>query len=491
MVVVEVADGVTATVKTMVTESLAGTARRRPRTRRSRRRRAASCDLRRPRPDARGRFASFAANARSGRSLRGPSTRRAPDEHRAPIPGTHGAPPSRARVPPHSIEAEQSVLGAILLSDRTLYALVIEEGLRAEDFYRERHRTIYEAMLALYGDERADRRPHGHRAPALARQARGGRRRRPRSTRSPAAAPSVGSAAPLRADRQGPRAPAAAAHGDLRDPGRASPATTASPRDLVERAERAMLEVAHDDRQKDFRTGRRRPPRRDRQVAEAVDRGPAAHRHAVGLRGPRRDHRRLPARQPDRHRRAARRWASPRSSRTSPRTPRSTGRPRPVALFSLEMSEAELAQRFIASQAAIKGDDLRKGRAQGRASGAKILRRRRRATTPRRSTSTTRRDIGILEIRAKARRLHQQTPDGLGLIIVDYLQLMRADARIENRVQQVGEMSRGLKILARELERPGHRALAAQPRASSRAPTSARCSPTCASPGRSSRTPTS
>ena len=42
---------------------------------------------------------------------------------------------------------------------------------------------------------------------------------------------------------------------------------------------------------------------------------------------------------------------------------------------------------------------------------------------------------------------------GLGLIIVDYLQLMRADARIENRVQQVGEMSRGLKILARELER--------------------------------------
>jgi hypothetical protein len=43
---------------------------------------------------------------------------------------------------------------------------------------------------------------------------------------------------------------------------------------------------------------------------------------------------------------------------------------------------------------------------------------------------------------------------GLGLVIVDYLQLMRADARIENRVQQVGEMSRGLKILARELNVP-------------------------------------
>ena len=54
--------------------------------------------------------------------------------------------------PPHNLDAEQSVLGAILLSDRSLYALVIEEGLRAEDFYRERHGAIYEAMLSLYNE---------------------------------------------------------------------------------------------------------------------------------------------------------------------------------------------------------------------------------------------------------------------------------------------------------------------------------------------------
>jgi replicative DNA helicase len=125
---------------------------------------------------------------------------------------------------------------------------------------------------------------------------------------------------------------------------------------------------------------------------------------------------------------------------------------KPVALFSLEMSEAELAQRFVASQARIKGEELRKGRvAENR--WAKILEAcQRLSDAPLYLDDSS--DIGILELRAKARRLHQQHPGGLGLIIVDYLQLMRPDGRIESRVEQVGQMSRGLKILARELEVP-------------------------------------
>ena len=78
----------------------------------------------------------------------------------------------------------------------------------------------------------------------------------------------------------------------------------AAPRELVEQAERAMLEVAHDDRQKDFRSIEEVLARGDRQAAPPVDRGHGAHRHAVRLQGPRRDHRRLPARQPHHHRRA-------------------------------------------------------------------------------------------------------------------------------------------------------------------------------------------
>jgi replicative DNA helicase len=116
------------------------------------------------------------------------------------------------------------------------------------------------------------------------------------------------------------------------------------------------------------------------------------------------------------------------------------------------MSEAELAQRFVASQARIKGEDLRKGRvAESR--WPKILEAcQRLSDAPLYVDDSS--DMSILEVRAKARRLHQQNPGGLGLIIVDYLQLLRPDGRVESRVEQVGQMSRGLKILARELQVP-------------------------------------
>jgi replicative DNA helicase len=125
---------------------------------------------------------------------------------------------------------------------------------------------------------------------------------------------------------------------------------------------------------------------------------------------------------------------------------------RPVALFSLEMAEAELAQRFVASQARIKGEELRKGRVAEQR-WPKILKASQRlAESPLWVDDSS--DVGMLELRAKARRLHTQAPRGLGLIIIDYLQLMRTDSRYDSRVTAVGELSRGLKILARELGVP-------------------------------------
>jgi replicative DNA helicase len=123
-----------------------------------------------------------------------------------------------------------------------------------------------------------------------------------------------------------------------------------------------------------------------------------------------------------------------------------------VALFSLEMSEGELAQRFIASQASIKGDDLRKGKVAP-SRWPKILQASNRlGESPLWIDDSS--DVSVLDVRAKARRLAQQHPDGLGLILIDYLQLMRGQEGVDNRVEQIGQISRGLKTLARELAVP-------------------------------------
>jgi replicative DNA helicase len=123
-----------------------------------------------------------------------------------------------------------------------------------------------------------------------------------------------------------------------------------------------------------------------------------------------------------------------------------------VALFSLEMSESELAQRFIASQASIRGDDLRKGKVPS-SRWPKILQASNRlAESPLYIDDSS--DLSVLDVRAKARRLAQQNADGLGLILIDYLQLMRASGAVDNRVEQIGQISRGLKTLARELNVP-------------------------------------
>jgi len=121
-----------------------------------------------------------------------------------------------------------------------------------------------------------------------------------------------------------------------------------------------------------------------------------------------------------------------------------------VAMFSLEMSEGELAQRFIASRARINGESLRKGRVSAEQWPKVLKATEKLGRAPLFVDDSS--DIGVLELRAKARRLHQRHP--LGLLIVDYLQLIRPEDHRDGRVEQVGKMSRGLKILARELHIP-------------------------------------
>jgi len=122
----------------------------------------------------------------------------------------------------------------------------------------------------------------------------------------------------------------------------------------------------------------------------------------------------------------------------------------PVAIFSLEMSREQLALKMLCAEAGVDNQRIRTGNlseedwpklshALGRLSEAKIFI----DDSP---------NISAWEIRAKARRIKAE--HGLGLVIIDYLQLMQSRYRSENRQQEVSEISRSLKALARELSTP-------------------------------------
>jgi replicative DNA helicase len=124
---------------------------------------------------------------------------------------------------------------------------------------------------------------------------------------------------------------------------------------------------------------------------------------------------------------------------------------KPVMFFSLEMSKSEIVNRLLSAEAGVDSGKLRTGRltdadwrnladALGKLSEAPLYI----DDTP---------SINMMEIRAKARRLKQRK--GLELIVVDYLQLMESHGRrSDNRVQEVAEISRGLKMLAKDLDVP-------------------------------------
>jgi replicative DNA helicase len=122
----------------------------------------------------------------------------------------------------------------------------------------------------------------------------------------------------------------------------------------------------------------------------------------------------------------------------------------PVAVFSLEMSKEQLAFRMLCSEAMVDSNNIRKGfikkddwhkltNAAGKLADSPIFI----------DDSSA---ISVLEMRAKARRL--KVEHGLSLIIVDYLQLMRGRGSAERREQEISEISRSLKGLAKELRVP-------------------------------------
>lgn len=122
-----------------------------------------------------------------------------------------------------------------------------------------------------------------------------------------------------------------------------------------------------------------------------------------------------------------------------------------VAIFSLEMSKMEVVNRLMCAEARVDSWRVRRGMLQPAEWGRLAA-----ACTPLHTAPIFIDDsasLNLMEIRAKSRRLKAKERN-LGLIIVDYLQLMMGDTAAENRQQEIARISRGLKILARELEVP-------------------------------------
>jgi replicative DNA helicase len=127
---------------------------------------------------------------------------------------------------------------------------------------------------------------------------------------------------------------------------------------------------------------------------------------------------------------------------------------RPVLLFSLEMSEGEIAQRVLAAETPLPGEKMLRGRIARDDWPKRLATANRLAGAPLELHDAS--DVTLTQIRARARQLalHHEPDGGLALVIVDYLQLMRADRPAETRVQEIGSFSRGLKAIARELGCP-------------------------------------
>jgi replicative DNA helicase len=358
--------------------------------------------------------------------------------------------PPTTHVPPQNIEAEESVLGAMLVAEQTLTRVIDEVKLNASDFYLDKHRRIFDAVHDLYATSKPVDELSVSEALTQRNQIEdaGGRHYVSElAAKVPAAANAKHYAEIVQQNSLLRRLLGAGQEiqgwVNQRD---------GEPRELSERAEKLLFEVAHKEQASDFKL-----------LSEIlhleVDRLEKLSTGEIELTGTPSGFRDVDAItggfQPGNLIIVAARPAMGKSALVANIAENVAVKgQRAVAFFSLEMSEVELAQRFIACRARISGDKLRKGQVSKR-DWPKVLRAcNELEEAPLWFDDSS--DLGILDLRAKARRLHAQEQErgGLGLIILDYIQLMRSDDHRANRVEQVGQISRGLKILARELEVP-------------------------------------
>jgi len=353
------------------------------------------------------------------------------------------------RTPPQDIEAEQSVLGGMLLSKDAIADVV--EVLRGNDFYRPAHQLIYDAILDLYGrGEPADAvtvaaelsrtgsisRVGGH--PYLHTLISGV----PTAANAGYYAEIVAERAILRRLVEAGTRIVQMGYGAAGGEGMAGTVD-----DVVDRAQAEIYEVTERRTSEDY-------VRIEDLLQSTMDELERIQDHdgngGVPMGFEQLDEM-LHGLHPGQMVVVAGRPGSGKSTLAMDFARSAAIRHHaPTVVFSLEMSKQDIMMRLFSAEARVKLNDLRSGRMSDDDWRKLALRSSELAEAPLFIDDSP--NLTMMEIRAKARRLKQR--HDLKLIVIDYLQLMTSGKRVESRQQEVSEFSRAMKLLAKELDVP-------------------------------------
>lgn len=354
-------------------------------------------------------------------------------------------PVSAGKIPPQNIDAEKSLLGAVLIDDEVMAD--VAEILHGNDFYEKPHGMIYDAMMRLY---------EKHKPVDLLTLTEELKKKKELEAIGGSAFLSeltqyVPTAAHARTyaeivSSKAIRRRLIKASADISELGFDEDTST---NELLEKAESELFSVSDQSLKQDLVSI-------ESILSESFDRIEELHRNKGQLRGIRTGYRDLDNMTAGLQRSdliilAARPAMGKTTLVTNLAYNVATIAKQPVLFFSLEMSKEQLVDRMLADASGVDSWNIRTGNLSDEDFGKLSEAMGEMAEAPIYIDDTP--GLSVLEMRTKARRKHHEQP--LGLIIVDYLQLMQATGNHSgNRVQEVSEISRGLKLIARELNVP-------------------------------------
>lgn len=350
------------------------------------------------------------------------------------------------KIPPQSLDAEMSLLGAVLIDDQVLSDVV--DKVKSHDFYDKRHGIIYDSILRLYEKHN----PVDLLTLSDDLQAKGQLDNIGGSSYLTEITEYVPTAAHATAYAEMIRTKAVRrrlikASGDIAELGYDE---EKSVQELLEQAESDLFSVSDDTLKQDLTS-------LEHILTESFDRIEELHRNKGSLRGTPTGWRDLDAKTAGLQKSdliiLAARPAMGKSTFVSNLAYNIASQSKKAVLFfSLEMSKEQLVDRMLAEASGVDAFNIRTGNLSEDDFGKLSDAMGEMAEAPIYIDDSP--GLSVLEMRTKARREAHNHP--LGLIVVDYLQLMQGSGKSygDNRVQEVSEISRGLKLIARELDVP-------------------------------------